>query len=155
MNTRLYRSRDDAMIGGVCGGLGAYLGLDSIFVRLFFVLLALAGNGIGALIYFLLWIIMPLEGQGSKATLGDTVRMSSAEIAQRTRAMGEDFERLVYRPHPQAGLIIGAALIILGSIYLLENTRLSWLNWLDSDILWPLLLIVGGLALLLRRPRGA
>lgn len=154
MYTRLYRSRDDAMIGGVCGGLGDYLGIDSTFVRLFFVLLTLAGSGIGALIYFLLWIIVPLEGQGRSATLRDTVRSGSEEIAERTRAVGDDLRRMVRRPHPQAGLIIGSTLIILGFVYLLENVHLPWLNWFDFDVIWPVLLIIGGLALLLRRPRG-
>lgn len=154
MNSRLYRSRDDAMIGGVCGGLGHYLRIDSTYVRLFFVLLALAGNGIGALIYFLLWIIVPLEGQSRYSTLRDNVRLGSEEIADRTRAVGEDLRNIVHRPHPQMGAIIGAALIILGSIYLLQNLRLPWLGWLNFELFWPLLLIAGGLALLLRRARG-
>lgn len=43
----LGRSRTDRMVGGVCGGLGAYLGISSTLVRLFFVLIALPGMGIG------------------------------------------------------------------------------------------------------------
>ena len=49
MNHKLYRSRTDTMIAGVCGGLAEYLRVDSTLVRLFFVLLALGGNGIGLL----------------------------------------------------------------------------------------------------------
>lgn len=152
MNNRLYRSRTDSMIGGVCGGLGQYLGIDSTWVRLFFVLLAF--NGIGVLIYFLLWIIVPLDGRARDANLSDTVRTGSEEIAARTRAMGEDIRNIVRQPHPQAGIIIGAALIILGFFYLLDNFQVPWLHWFDFDLLWPLLLIVGGLALLLRRTQG-
>ncbi len=53
MKTRLYRSRTDSMLGGVCGGLGPYLGVDPVLIRLFFVLLTV-GGGAGALIYFVL-----------------------------------------------------------------------------------------------------
>lgn len=140
------------MIGGVCGGLAEYLSIDSTFVRLFFVLLAF--NGIGVLIYFLLWIIVPLEGQTKNVTLRDTVRTGSEEIAERTMAMGEDLRGMVRRPHPQAGLILGSALVILGGFYLLEALNLPWLRGLDFDVLWPVLLIIGGLALLFRRSKG-
>ena len=154
MNNRLYRSRTDAMIGGVCGGLGRYLGVDSTLVRLFFVLLGLTGNGIGILIYFLLWIIIPPEGRPRDTGLEDTVRSGSEEIAQRAREMSEDLRGIVRQPHPQAALVIGVALILMGSIYLLQNLGFAWLNWLEIDVLWPVLLIMGGLALLVRRARG-
>lgn len=152
MEARLYRSRQDAMIGGVCGGLGQYLGIDPTFVRLFFVLLAF--NGIGVLIYLLLWIVVPLEGQPRNATLRDTVRTGGEEIAGRTLAMGEELRDTIRRPHPQAGVIIGSALILLGAFYLLDSLNLPWMRWLDFDVLWPVLLIVGGLALLFRRSKG-
>jgi phage shock protein PspC (stress-responsive transcriptional regulator) len=45
MNTnRLSRSRSDRMLGGVCGGLGKYLGIDSNIVRFFFILFTLTGG---------------------------------------------------------------------------------------------------------------
>jgi len=57
---RLYRSRDDRVIGGVCGGLAKYLTMDPTVVRLIFVLLALAG-GPGILIYLIMLIVVPEE----------------------------------------------------------------------------------------------
>jgi phage shock protein C len=153
MNNQIFRSRQECIIGGVCGGVGQYLGIDVTLVRLFFVLLAL-GNGIGVLLYFLLWFIIPLEGQVRSENLGESVRQGSQEIADRARAMGDDLRDMVRRPNPKAGLVIGAALIILGSVYLLENLHLSFLRWLNFDVVWPVLLILGGLALLLRRTRG-
>lgn len=150
MDNRLYRSRHDCMIGGVCSGLGKYLGIDATFVRLFFILLGL-GNGIGVLLYFLLWFIVPLEGQKRSENLGENVLQGSQEIAERARAMGDDLREMVYRPNPKAGIIIGAALIILGVIYLVDNLHLPYLRWLNFDVVWPVLLILGGVALLLRR----
>ncbi|HEY5668841.1 MAG TPA: PspC domain-containing protein [Anaerolineales bacterium] len=154
MENKLYRSRTDAMLGGVCGGLAHYLRIDSTLVRLFFILIALGGSGIGVFVYLLLWIIIPLEGQKKDVTLQDTVRSGSEEIAERTRQMGDDLRHLVRNPNPQAGLLIGAALIILGAIFLIQNLDLPWLYWLDFDVIWPALLIVGGIALLMRHWRG-
>jgi phage shock protein C len=55
---RLYRSRDDQMIAGVCAGLAEYLDVDPVLVRLAMVLFTLAG-GSGIIIYLIAWIIMP------------------------------------------------------------------------------------------------
>lgn len=149
MQTRLYRSRTDAVIGGVCGGLGQYLGIDPVLVRLFFVLLAL-GSGVGVLIYIIMWIVIPYPDQGEAAS-AETIRASAEEIAERARTIGAE----VRAGNPQAGLIIGAALIVLGFFFLLDNLDLPWLRWFDFDVLWPPLLIFGGVALLWRRVKGA
>jgi phage shock protein C len=154
MENRLFRSKTDVMIGGVCGGLARYLRVDATLVRLFFVLLALGGSGIGILVYLLLWIILPLEGNERDATLEDTVRAGSEEIAERARMMGKDLHNIVRNPNPHTSLIIGSALIILGALFLLQNLNLSWLYWLKFDVVWPILLIIGGAALLIRHIRG-
>ncbi len=57
---KLYRSRSDRMIGGVCGGLGEYFGIDTTVVRLGFISFALLG-GHGLLIYLVCLILIPLE----------------------------------------------------------------------------------------------
>lgn len=57
---KLYRSRKERMIGGVCGGLGDYFGIDPTLVRVMFVLAALFG-GPGILAYLILLIIVPEE----------------------------------------------------------------------------------------------
>ncbi len=62
MARRLYRSRTEKMIGGVCGGLAEVLDLDPTIVRVVFVLLALLG-GHGILLYLILWIVMPRQDQ--------------------------------------------------------------------------------------------
>lgn len=59
-NRKLYRSRNDVMVAGVCSGLAKYFSMDPTVVRLIFVLLLLLG-GNGVLIYIILWIIMPQE----------------------------------------------------------------------------------------------
>jgi phage shock protein C len=59
----LRRSRSDKMLGGVCGGLAEYSGLDAVLWRVGFVTLALLG-GSGFLVYLLLWILMPAGASG-------------------------------------------------------------------------------------------
>lgn len=65
---RLYRSRSEEMIAGVCGGLADYLNVDPTVVRLVFLLILFAGGG-GLFIYLILWVIMPLEPIGSSGTV--------------------------------------------------------------------------------------
>lgn len=57
---RLYRSRSDRIIGGVCGGLGEYLSIDPTVIRILYVLFALTG-GSGIFIYLILLLIIPEE----------------------------------------------------------------------------------------------
>ncbi len=55
---RLYRSRKDRMIGGVCAGLGEYFQMDYVIIRLIWVLtILLAGTGV--LAYLIAWIAIP------------------------------------------------------------------------------------------------
>jgi phage shock protein C len=136
------------MLGGVCGGLGAYLGIDSTLVRIFFVLLALPGAGIGFGLYIILWLILPYAGEGAVGS-SSTVMSGSGEMAGRARSLGDDLRNIT--PNPKAGLIIGVALIILGAFYLIQQFNLPFLFWLRPELIWPALLIIAGVALIWRR----
>ena len=57
---RLYRSRSDKVIGGVCGGMAKYFGIDQVWMRLIAVVLVFV-DGIGVLAYIVAWIIVPYE----------------------------------------------------------------------------------------------
>ena len=57
---RLYRSRNDKILAGICGGIGKYLDIDPIIIRLIFIVLLLT-VGSGILIYLIAWILIPLE----------------------------------------------------------------------------------------------
>ena len=61
---RLYRSRTDRKLAGVCGGLAQYSNIDATLIRVLFVVLALLG-GPGLVIYLLMWILVPEEPQGT------------------------------------------------------------------------------------------
>jgi len=62
MARRLYRSRTDKMLGGVCGGLGELLDIDPTIIRVVFVLLTIWG-GSGALVYLVVWLIAPYKDE--------------------------------------------------------------------------------------------
>ncbi len=55
---RLYRSGKDKILGGVCGGLGEYFGIDSTLIRLAWIIFSLV-YGSGVLAYIIAWIIIP------------------------------------------------------------------------------------------------
>jgi len=57
---KLYRSRKNRVLGGVCGGLGSYLNIDPVLLRVIWAVLFFAG-GMGLLAYIIAWIIMPEE----------------------------------------------------------------------------------------------
>ena len=57
---RLFRSKKDRIIGGVCGGLGIYLNVDPVIIRVVTAALFFAGF-IGLLGYIIAWIIVPEE----------------------------------------------------------------------------------------------
>lgn len=141
-DVKLYRSVSDRMIGGVCGGLGVFLRIDPVFIRLLFVLL-LFGSDFGFILYLLLWILIPEEGKA--------YGFKEESFGTKVRSMGDDIQGAVTQPHPQSGLIIGVGLIVVGGLMFIDRLDLNWLDWFDLDILWPLLLVVGGITLLFRK----
>ena len=72
---RLYRSRGDRRVAGVCAGIADYLGVDATLVRIAWVLVAMAG-GPGVLLYIVMAAIVPeepefLQASAEKAKRGD------------------------------------------------------------------------------------
>lgn len=56
---RLYRSKTDRKIAGVCGGLAEYFNIDPTVVRVIAVLLLLPGGFPGLIPYLILWVVVP------------------------------------------------------------------------------------------------
>lgn len=57
---KLYRSRSNKAIAGVCAGVGKYFDIDPVIIRLGFIFLALAG-GPGVIVYLIMWLAVPQE----------------------------------------------------------------------------------------------
>jgi len=57
----LRRSTDDKVLGGVCGGIARYLGVDAVVIRLLAVVLAIVGGGAGLIAYLIAWVVIPKD----------------------------------------------------------------------------------------------
>ncbi|MFC2079500.1 PspC domain-containing protein [Candidatus Bipolaricaulota bacterium] len=149
MEKKLYRSTTDTMLGGVCGGLGAYFAFDPNLIRLIFVVLAVA-PGIGIPAYLALWLLVPEESKSEKMSLGERVRDGADEIAERARTIGDDLRDKSRSSVPATSLAVGLVLIVVGIGFLLRNLGFTWMNWIARIWVWPSLLIVVGLVFLWR-----
>ena len=78
MERKLYRSRKNQMIAGVCGGVAEYLDIDPTVIRVLFAILAVFAGG-GVLLYLVLMIVIPLSPEGaSQATEVSIAKPESA-----------------------------------------------------------------------------
>jgi phage shock protein PspC (stress-responsive transcriptional regulator) len=64
---RLYRSKKDRILGGVCAGLGEHFDVDPTVIRLIWAVVSVLSLGTGIVIYVLAWIIIP-EEDGEEGT---------------------------------------------------------------------------------------
>lgn len=127
---RLYRSREDYWIAGVCGGLGKYFEVDSNPIRLAFVLLA-SWNGLGVVLYLIAVLIVPEEPiREVLPELGVPPRRSEPDENRRVRMLGW--------------------LLVLGGVYLLLRNLHLFFPVIQDEV-FPVVLILGGLVLLLLR----
>lgn len=135
--SRLTRNETDKMVAGVCGGIATYLDIDSVFIRLAFVLLALA-SGIGIAIYFIMWLVMPRE---STKTASDAVVMQdNIKDLKETVSSGAG---KVSKP-----ATIGLIMMMMGAYFMLA--KLGIVGWVSGAI-FPLLIIGAGIFLLWKR----
>jgi phage shock protein C len=145
------RSATDRVIAGVCSGLATYLKLDPVLVRLIFVLLAIFGGG-GLLAYIILWIVLPEEfnyiDMGAAASSGQKAFTESAgNVHADAPADEQKANSAPQQPSPQnynAQFIGGIILITIGSLFLIA----SFIPRINFGDLWPILLIVAGVAIL-------
>jgi phage shock protein PspC (stress-responsive transcriptional regulator) len=94
---QLRRSRDDRMIGGVCGGLGRYVGIDPIIFRIVLAALAIFG-GVGLLLYALCWLLIPEDG---------------SDVAE--------LQRLIRGRHPSPAPVIAAIVVGVLGVLVVAN----------------------------------
>lgn len=86
---RLYRDPDNAILGGVASGMGAYFSIDPVWIRLIFILLLL-GYGVIGVIYIILWLILPkaetyeqkLEMRGENITISNIEKKVKKEYSE-------------------------------------------------------------------------
>ena len=135
---RLFRSTDERMVAGVCGGLAEYFEVDPTVMRVAFVLLTLF-DGIGMAIYILMWIIVPERATLKRADKEDKAATESKATAE---SVATDDQK-----GGQSRAFWGVVLILLGGVLLLQQL-LPWR--VDVDLLLPTILVAVGLVTVAR-----
>ncbi len=87
---RMYRDNENRVLGGVCSGMGAYFNFDPVFLRILFVVLLFVGVGISAILYLILWVVVPkahttaqrLEMRGEDATISNIKKTIQEEVSE-------------------------------------------------------------------------
>jgi phage shock protein C len=138
---KIYRSKEDRMIGGVCGGIAEYANIDTVWVRLIAVLLIFF-DGVGILIYIILWILIP---DNPYQEFPDKKKGNSNKDSKESNH--EQYVKKERKSKDSGSLIIGGLLIIIGLLFFLRQ----FFSWVSFNYMWPLILIGVGLVLLMRR----
>ncbi len=146
---RLYRSRKNRQLGGVCGGIAEYFEIDPVIVRLIAVALFFVG-GSAILAYIIALIVIPYEpletSAGQNKEAAPTVSTVSAPAASEA-------------PRQSSGdsvpLFLGILLIIIGGLFLLHTLPIFSPFYISirhyvRHFFWPAILIVFGVFLIAR-----
>jgi phage shock protein C len=154
MNRRLYRSRRDSVLGGVAGGVADYFDMDPSIVRVVWAVLALVTGGIFLVLYIVMWIVVP-EGPGAATVARAAAEPGSEPAATDASAAApatdwETQEHRLRRGGSGGAVIFGVILIGVGVWFLVDQ----YLPAIDSDLLWPVALVVLGIVLLVVALRG-
>ncbi|MBD3298102.1 MAG: PspC domain-containing protein [candidate division Zixibacteria bacterium] len=142
MKKRIYRSETDKVIGGVCGGLGDYFGIDPTWIRILFVL-SIFASGVGLIAYIIGWIVIP-----SRREVVETVSTGADETGSpaSTEQSTDTSKKEEKSSRQGAGFLPGIILVILGMIFLFDRV----FYWFDFDYVWPMVLIGIGVILIYR-----
>jgi phage shock protein C len=158
----------DRILGGVCSGLAEGFHIDPLWVRLGFVLLAFL-QGVGLLIYIVLWLVMPEQAEGKEGTrsgfdsMTDDLRRIGAEL--KSQFAGSATSSTTHQSTPdlttstgdahapstattsvrRQSMALGVVLVVVGLIFLGAKTGL--VQW---SLIWPTVLIIVGVLLLAR-----
>ena len=171
MSKKLYRSKNDRMIAGVCGGLADYFNVDSSLVRLA-VLFIFLFQGIGLIAYIIAWIVMSEEPVKNEYRMPDDYYIEDQkkkENEKQQQSYDEDdgqnqnknydqenrteSEKKYYQQYHDQNSessnnnrrkLFAVVMILVGSIFLID----IWIPDLYLEKYWPLILIAVGALML-------
>ena len=169
-SNRLYRSRIDRTIAGVCGGLAKYFDIDPTLVRVLFVVSIFIGGG-GIIAYIILWIVVPEEqiifqsaGQDSQTHQSDSDSEESntnqesskfdssnfnSEINNKVNDAANEINKILDEARSNKKVLGATILILLGVLFLLDNL----LPHFDFGDYWPIILIAIGVGIIIKATR--
>jgi phage shock protein C len=149
MEDRLYRSRDERLISGVCGGLGDRFDLDPSIVRIAWVLLGLLTGVLPfVVLYVILAVAIPEEPPGIVESLAaappqgtpGAAAYAAARAAERAaRRSARRAERAQRGGDRSLVALVGIGLVAVGGVLLLER----WFH-VEWAVLWPLAIVALG-----------
>lgn len=154
---KFYRSRDNRILFGVCGGLGKYFSVDPILFRLFFLLLQFT-NGAGILVYILMVFIIPLEpGQAGEEgqpdlrseaeELKDKIDLKAQELSREFRSETRTEQEV--QETKKSYSLLGVIIVLFGVFFLLRE--MFPMPWVSNNFLGALAIIAIGLLIMFRK----
>jgi phage shock protein C len=134
MDKKLYKSANDKVLAGVCGGIGEYFDIDPVVIRILWVIFTLLG-GAGLIAYIIAAIIMPANPLGGSREDNYTD--------------AEDYGSGSRRRNSSRGtsLVLGAILVLFGAFMLVRD----FIPWIPRDIILAVILIGLGVFFLVRK----
>ena len=133
MEKKLYKSENDKVLAGVCGGIAEYFVVDSVIIRLLWVVFTLLG-GSGLIAYIIAAIIMPSN------PLGYRPEDISADGDYNSNSPRRESNR-------NTALVFGVLLILFGGLIVVKD----FIPWIHRDLILAALLIGLGLFFLVKR----
>jgi len=142
MTKKLFRSQTDEMVAGVCGGIAEYFDIDATIIRLAWVLLTIMG-GAGIIAYIICLFVIPKKP--IYLASGDDEYIVGAKSLDGNY---KEFSEEDFTKKNSNSVTGGIALIIIGAIFLLRRYI-----WFDMEIVWPLMLILGGVYVVYKKSK--
>jgi phage shock protein C len=144
---KLYKSRKNKVIDGVCGGIAEYLEVDPVLVRLVAALLIVFTGGVVVIAYILGMIIMPSQ-PWEETDNEETPPQPDSTPAPKQASSGR----------PTGSLIFGVILMLFGAHFLLRNVPFfhfyyGWFWNMGWHYFWPSILIAVGLLIVFQAMR--
>lgn len=137
---RLYKSRHDKIIDGVCAGVAEYFGLNAALVRVLWIIAVFFG-GVGIIAYITAMVLVP----------ANPAHLSAAPLTP------EEHAKINATKNFNHGLFWGSILILIGAIIFLDDLDMFEFRWFWRHFLWdwflPSAFILGGIILIARGSR--
>ncbi len=163
---RLYRSRKDIVISGVCGGIAQFFNIDPVLVRVLWAVVAFGSAGNGILIYIIAAIVIPKEPLTIKTStqqpisnspddLGEQPEYSTVDNTEQSHKTYSNHSPVEKSNNGTFGMILGLIFVTLGVTILAANLfdfNLNFIWTLNFNYIrmfakyfWPICLILLGL----------
>ena len=146
---KLYRSKSNRILFGVCGGIAEYLKVDATWIRLALVLITLSNYGTAAIAYIIAAIIIPENphektGKGSKDQLEEVADDVKIKLQETVKTADKTMKNH-HAEKPR--IILGLILVFIGLVALANK----FLPEFDILRLWPIIIIIIGLGIIAKR----